>query len=170
VGSTIGPVRPPAEAQIALRFPTAQPPRAPVPHIDGMSYGANGVAPGTLFHFTALLGVFLSDVSGPQAGNFLVWPGSHQVLEAHFRQHGVALLAGGAFPSLGTLAPRPLTARAGDVVLAHYALAHGVAPNLGPHVRYAVFFRLFHQDHERAGTRPLEDLWLEWEGMRGRWS
>src|SRR5689334_4934437 len=43
VAATIGPVRPPAEAQIALRFPAAPPPRAPVPHIDGMSYGANGV-------------------------------------------------------------------------------------------------------------------------------
>jgi hypothetical protein len=166
--SAIGAVRPPGEAQIALRFPSPPPPRGPVPHIDGMSSGANGVTPGTLYHFTALLGVFLSDVSGAQAGNFLVWPGSHQVLEAHFRQHGVAGLAAGVFPTLGTLAPRPLTARAGDVVLAHYALAHGVAPNLGPSVRYAVFFRLFHRDHEGAGIRPLEDLWLEWEGMRGK--
>jgi hypothetical protein len=166
--SAIGRVRPPGEAQIALRFPAAGTPRPPVPHIDGISSGANGVAPGTLYHFTALLGVFLSDVSGAQAGNFLVWPGSHRLLEAHFRQHGVDSLAGGAFPSLGALAPRPLTARAGDVVLAHYALAHAVAPNLGATVRYAVFFRLFHQDHERAGTRPLEDLWLEWEGMGGK--
>jgi hypothetical protein len=167
VTSAVGRVRPPEEAQIALRFPRADAGGGPVPHIDGIASGANGVAPGTLYHFTALLGVFLSDVTAPQAGNFVVWPGSHRLLEAHFRQHGPASIVD-RFPSLALPAPRPLTARAGDVVLAHYALAHGAAPNLGSRVRYAVFFRLFHEDHERVGTRALEDLWLEWEGMRDR--
>jgi hypothetical protein len=170
VASALGRVRTPDEAQIALRFPQGEPAGPPVPHIDGMSSGANGVPPGTLFHFTALLGVFLSDVPDARGGNFLVWPGSHLILEDHFRREGVASLAGGAFPSVGTLAPRALTARAGDIVLAHYALAHAVAPNLGPHVRYAVFFRLFHQDHRSTDTGPLTDLWRQWEGMPGRTS
>jgi hypothetical protein len=166
VGSAVGRVRPPGQAQIALRFPQGEPSPA-VPHIDGISTADNGVPPGTLHHFTALLGVFLSDVAGPCAGNLVVWPGSHILLEQHFRLHGSGAVAGG-FPSLVLPPPRPLVARAGDIVLAHYALAHGVAPNLGPNTRYAVFFRLYHEDHEKIGDRALSDLWIEWDGMRGR--
>jgi len=161
--AAIGPVRVPAEGQIALRFPVAQP-RAVVPHIDGLYAPDNGVPQGTLMHFTALLGVFLSDVTTPEAGNFTVWPGSHRVLEAHFRQHGLADISR-SFPSLEPCRPRPLLGRAGDVVLAHYALAHAAAVNLRPNVRYAVFFRLYHARHEQAGTRPLTELWSQWEGM-----
>jgi hypothetical protein len=29
-----------------------------------------------------------------------------------------------------------------------------------------VFFRLYHPDHQKAGTRPLTELWSLWEGMR----
>jgi len=164
--AAIGRVRVPAEVQIALRFPEAQA-RPVFPHIDGMYTPDNGVPAGTLLHFTALLGVFLSDVTVPDAGNFTVWPGSHHRLEAHFRAHGTSGI-GEAFPSLAPSRHRPLLGRAGDVVLAHYALAHSAAVNLGPHIRYAVFFRLYHADHERADTRPLTELWSQWEGLRPR--
>jgi hypothetical protein len=163
--AAIGRVRPPIEAQIALRFPQAQA-RPLVPHIDGMYAPGNGVPVGTLLHFTGLIGIFLSDVTMPDAGNFTVWPGSHRLLEAHFRQHGTSSIVSG-FPAVDLPEPRPLTGRAGDVVLAHYALAHAAGANLSPHVRYAVFFRLYHADHDRAGTRPLTDQWSLWEGMRG---
>jgi hypothetical protein len=162
--AAIGRVRVPGEGQIALRFPAAHR-RAVVPHIDGMYAPDNGVPAGTLMHFTALLGVFLSDVTGPDAGNFTVWPGSHQLLQTHFRQHGTAAISA-EFPPLAPLQPRPLEARAGDVVLAHYALAHAASVNLGPHVRYAVFFRLYHAEHQSAGTRPLTELWSQWDGVR----
>jgi hypothetical protein len=164
--AAIGRVDVPSEGQIALRFPQAQA-QAPVPHIDGMYAPDNGVPAGTLQHFTALAGVFLSDALVPDAGNFVVWPGSHRRLAAHFRAHGVSSVLAG-LPALGAVAPRPLLVRAGDAVLAHYALAHTGGPNLGPHVRYAVFFRLQHTDHARAGTRPLTEPWSEWEGLRGR--
>jgi hypothetical protein len=166
VASTVGQVRPPERAQIALRFPQREP-TPPVPHIDGMPTPDNGVPPGTLHHFTALLGVFLSDVTGPGQGNFVVWPGSHLLLEGEFRARGPAAMAAG-FPPLAMPPPRPLLAVAGDVVLAHYALAHGAASNLGAHTRYAVFFRIYHRDHDQAGARALSDLWMEWEGMPGR--
>ena len=45
----------------------------------------NGVAAGTIYHFTALAAVFLSDVDEPFAGNFTVWPGSHRALAALLR-------------------------------------------------------------------------------------
>jgi Phytanoyl-CoA dioxygenase (PhyH) len=159
-----GKVRPPAEGQIALRFPSVAPGNPAVPHIDGISTPANGVAPGTLFHFTALGGVFLSDVPEPDRGNFTVWPGSHLMLAEHLRREGPQAVVD-RYPELPLPAPRPIVARAGDALLAHYLLAHGMAPNLGPHIRYAAFFRLFHADHHTFGTRPLLDPWLEWAGL-----
>jgi ectoine hydroxylase-related dioxygenase (phytanoyl-CoA dioxygenase family) len=125
----------------------------------------NGVPAGTLWHFTALGGVFLSDVGSPDAGNFTVWPGSHHALEAYFRKHGTGALDAG-WPKLDLGPPRQIVARAGDALLAHYQLAHGIAGNTSPHIRYATFLRLFHADHDRAGTRCLTDVWHEWEGMR----
>jgi hypothetical protein len=158
-----GKVRPPPQGQIALRFPAPGTPA--VPHIDGVYTPENGVPAGTLWHFTALVGVFLSDVLEPDRGNFTVWPGSHHLLEAHVRRHGPASISS-SFPELPLPPARPIVARAGDAVLAHYQLAHGIAPNLGPHVRYAVFFRLFHVEHDARGTAALADVWREWEGMK----
>jgi hypothetical protein len=159
-----GKVRPPAEAQIALRFPSAAPGNPAVPHIDGISSPGNGVPPGTLLHFTALGGVFLTDVTEPDRGNLTVWPGSHLLLAEHLRREGPQAVVD-RYPDLPLPAPRPILARAGDALLAHYQLAHGIAPNLGPHIRYAIFFRLHHVDHATLGTRPLLDPWLEWEGL-----
>ncbi len=74
-----GRVLPPRDAQIALRFPTPGAERVdPRPHIDGLPRALNGVAAGTIYHFTALVAVFLSDADAPFAGNFTVWPGSHR--------------------------------------------------------------------------------------------
>jgi hypothetical protein len=164
VASTIGPVRPPTRGQIALRFPSADSVDS-VPHIDGVAYPGNGVPPGTLAHFTALLGVFLSDAPQPRCGNFNVWPGSHRVVNDRLRAEGPAGFVGG-FPPLPLGPPRPLCVRAGDAVLAHYQLAHGVAAHRGPHVRYAVFFRLTHVDHDAFGLAALHDLWRVWDGVR----
>jgi hypothetical protein len=157
----------PPTGQIALRFPQKlADPKLPYPHIDGMPGPLNGVEPGTLYHFTALAGVFLSDVTAPFHGNFTVWPGSHRALEAYFRAHGTGELVRG-FPPVEMAPPRQLEARAGDVLLAHYQLAHNAAPNVGPLVRYAVFFRLAHRGHDPTSTATLTDLWHEWEGVRG---
>jgi hypothetical protein len=160
-------VRVPTTGQIALRFPQAvDEPRESHPHIDGMPGPLNGVAPNTIFHFTALGGVFLSDAEAPFHGNFTVWPGTHQTLAAHFARHGTAGLLTG-FPPITKPPARQLRVRAGDGLLAHYQLAHGAAPNVGPHVRYAVFFRLFHQAHDAQSTATMTDIWREWEGLRG---
>jgi hypothetical protein len=163
-----GKVRAPATGQIALRFPQAlaadQAPRDPYPHIDGMPGPLNGVTPNTIFHFTALGAVFLSDVELPFRGNFTVWPGTHVALARHFAAHGTESLLTG-FPPIALPPPRQLRARAGDALLAHYQLAHGAAPNVGPDIRYAVFFRLFHEAHDAASTATMTDPWHEWEGL-----
>jgi hypothetical protein len=154
----------PSECQIALRFPSLSSSASLEPHIDGIS-PPDGERAGTLYHFTALAGVFLNDVPEPNRGNIILWPGSHHLMEQHLRTHGVQEVIG-RYPNLPLSPPQPLRVRAGDALLAHYSLTHAVGPNFGPHVRYAVFFRLFHVDHAEADTGPLMDIWREWEGMR----
>ena len=167
VDAAVGPgmVPQPVTGQIALRFPQdLAAPADPTPHIDGVPAPLNGVPAGRLYHFTALAGVFLSDVAGPFQGNFTVWPGSHRALAAHFAAQGTERLVQG-FPAIALPPPRQLTARAGDAILAHYQLAHAAALNLAPHVRYAVFFRLAHRAHDPTSTATLTDLWREWGGL-----
>lgn len=162
-----GQVMAPRNGQIALRFPqTVAGTKLPHPHIDGIPSPLNGVQAGTLHHFTALAGVFISDVSAPFHGNFTVWPGSHRALEAHFRAHGTEEILR-RFPSVEMAPARQLEVRAGDALLAHYQLAHSAALNVGPHVRYAVFFRLARRGRDETSTATLVDLWREWDGVRG---
>lgn len=159
--------KPVGSGQIALRFPSLQDsPGQPRAHIDGTYSPTNGVKEGTLGSFTMLLAVFLSDLPLPNAGNFTVWPGSHHICAEYLREHGPETLIPG-IPPLDLPAPEQITAQAGDIALCHYQLAHSAAPNVSPHVRYAVFFRLTHVDHDAHKMEVLTDIWREWDGMRG---
>lgn len=165
--SLIGPgqIRPVNAGQIALRFPTTDPPSDPHPHIDGMYTPTNGVKEGTIANFTALVGVLLSDLPNPHAGNFTVWPGSHRLYAEYFREKGSeALLAG--MPEVDLPEPCQITGRVGDAVLCHYQIGHGIAGNGSPHIRYAIFFRLTHVDHDTVHWECMTDIWREWAGMR----
>ncbi|GGJ13997.1 hypothetical protein GCM10010885_24190 [Alicyclobacillus cellulosilyticus] len=162
-----GNIRPVTSAQIALRFPVLQdPPKPPVPHLDGMHSPHNGVPAGTIQNFTMLVGVLLSDVTREYAGNFTVWPGTHRLYEQYFRQHGAEALLQG-MPPVELPEPKQVLGQVGDVIFAHYQLAHGVAMNVSPYIRYAVFFRLYHKDFSRERWQePMLDIWLHWPGMR----
>src|SRR5205085_11018524 len=140
-------IKPVGSGQIALRFPgLADPPPPPKPHLDGMHSPNNGVPEGTIQNFTMLVGVLLSDLTGPYAGNFTVWPGTHHQYEQYFRDQTPQSLLNG-MPPIDMPEPCQISGRAGDVALVHYELAHSAAPNVSPYVRYAVFFRLTHVDH-----------------------
>jgi ectoine hydroxylase-related dioxygenase (phytanoyl-CoA dioxygenase family) len=160
-----GNIKPVRGAQIALRFPTMQdPPSSPHPHLDGMHTPTNGVPYGTIQNFTMLLGVVLSDVPEPFSGNLAVWPGTHHLYEQYFREHGWESLLKG-MPPVDMPEPEQLTAQAGDVVLCHYQLAHGITANLSPNIRYAIYFRLHHVEHDTYSKQAMTDIWLEWPGM-----
>jgi hypothetical protein len=165
--SAIGPgqIKPVSSGQIALRFPVMDQPGEPRPHIDGMYTPTNGVPEGTIANFTALVGVLLSDLPAGYAGNFTVWPGTHRIYEQYFREHGPQALLEG-MPRVDLPEPVQITGRAGDAVLVHYQLAHGIAGNGSPHIRYAIFFRLHHVDHESMHWECMTDIWREWAGMR----
>lgn len=161
-----GKLKPTGSGQIALRFPTlADPPGKPWPHVDGMYSPHNGVPEGVIQHFTMLASAILSDLPEPDIGNFTVWPGTHRLFEAYFREHSPQILLEG-MPKVAMPEPVQIIAKAGDVVLTHYQLAHSVAPHTGPDIRYAIFFRLSHVDHAQIGWRCMTDIWAEWEGMR----
>jgi len=125
----------------------------------------NGVKEGTIGNFTALVSVLLSDVPEPNSGNFTVWPGTHRIFERYFQEYGPESLLKG-MPQVPMPDPVQITGKAGDIVLVHYQIAHGVTPNASPNVRYAIFFRLSHVDHEANHWSCMTDIWLEWEGMR----
>lgn len=154
--------------QLALRFPRpvgteAKPPH---PHIDGVHTPTNGVPKGTLGSFTALVGVFLTPVRRQFAGNFAVWPGSHLKMQNYFREHGIdELMNEGRTPRLDYGEGLQLEVGAGDAVIAHYQLLHGVTMNIAPMPRFAVFFRVTHPTHKENRLDCLTDLWLEWPGV-----
>jgi hypothetical protein len=164
--SAIGTIKPVGGGQIAVRFPGMQdPPGELRGHLDGMHSPHNGVPKGEIRNFTMLAGVVLSEVKTPFAGNLTLWPGSHHVYEQYFRQRGPEALLEGMPPvELGP--PVQVMAEPGDVVLVHYQVKHGAAPNVSPHPRYAIYFRLAHVDHDQHKREAMQDIWLEWEGMR----
>jgi hypothetical protein len=128
-------------------------------------------------NFDALVGVLLSDVPAPMAGELCCYPGSHLALASHLAAPGAmdALRANGntVLPTdrTDTLFARPAahcTGKAGDVFLANYMTAHFIAPNTSPAVRYAVYFRVKGPgfDGQRGGgggnPRPMLEPWVHW--------
>ena len=161
-----GKIKPVNAGQIALRFPTVQdPPPKPGGHLDGMHSPHNGVPSGVIRNFTMLVVIYLCDVPDPYSGNFTVWPGTHHIYETYFREHGPESLLQG-MPKVETPEPEQITGKAGDVVLCHYQIKHGAAPNVSPNVRYAAIFRLRHTNHGDFRPETMTDLWLDWEGMQ----
>jgi hypothetical protein len=165
--SAIGPgmISPVTSGQIALRFPSQEPLHAPHPHIDGMHTPTNGVPAGTIHNFTALIGVILSDIPHADMGNLTVWPGTHRQYEQYFRDRGPQALLDG-MPTVPLAEPVQLTGRQGDAVLCHYQLGHGIAGNSSPFIRYAIYFRLKHVNHDAIHWESMTDIWREWAGMR----
>lgn len=153
--------------QIALRFPSgfnANPKISP-PHLDGLYAPHNGVPPGMIGNFTVLCGVLLSDVPEPFMGNFSAWPGTHRAFEKYFQERGTEKFLDGV-PPIELPQPQQFTGRAGDAILCHYQVGHGIAANISPFIRYAVFFRIHHPDHDSHRQEVLADIWRDWPGMQ----
>jgi hypothetical protein len=170
--SLIGPgmITPVRNGQIALRFPWADreaQPKVMGPHIDGMYSPNNGVTKGTISSFTALVGIFLSDLPDPFAGNFAVWPGTHLQHAEYFQEAGPESLLKGMPP---IILPEPVQflGQAGDAALVHYLLAHSIANNLSPNIRYAIFFRLTRVGLADHKWESMTDAWRDWPGISGR--
>jgi len=131
------------------------------PHIDGIATPHNGVRSKSISNFTALVGVYLTKTPRTYAGNFTVWPGSHQVLERWFRQRGKRAMREG-MPRAEIGRPRQLRHDVGHVVLAHYQLAHTAAVNTSDVDRRAVYFRVWLRDVGKRRWELLTNIWRGW--------
>lgn len=158
-------IQPVHGGQIALRFPVMGEAAQATPHLDGMYSPNNGVPAGTIRNFTALIGVFLSDIPHEDMGNLAVWPGTHRLYENAFRKDGPQSLLNG-LPPVELPQPQQITAQAGDAVLCHYQLAHGITGNSSPFTRYGIFFRLIHKNHDSWQWECMTNIWREWAGMQ----
>mmetsp|Transcript_19739 Transcript_19739/g.39107 ORF Transcript_19739/g.39107 Transcript_19739/m.39107 type:complete len:241 (-) Transcript_19739:80-802(-) len=138
-------------------------------HIDGVKIAEHNQDPDKIFNFTLLCGVYLSDIDQEFAGNFTVFPGSHHTIERYAQQHGTSVIKENGLPAtaIALSSPVQLKVNRGDIMFAHYQLAHTVAPNWSANTRQAVYFRLFHKDHSPMGFRheSMSDIWLEYEHM-----
>jgi hypothetical protein len=97
-----------------------------------------------------------------------VYPRSHRVMERYFRENGFdAVRTGGleALPRLPLARPIQVCAEPGDVVLAHYLLAHSIAPNTSPNIRYAVYFRVSMHPGDVHHAESMTNAWSEWPAM-----
>lgn len=140
-------------------------------HIDGY-----GIPDQTEPHtFTLLAGIYLGDESEAQRGNLWVWPGSHLVHEELFRTQGVnALMAKDSTAGHACLlnpAPdfgqgQPVLAARGDLLLAHYLLAHNQSGNMWNPMRRIVYYRLAAAGHRERWAETQTDALLEYEPVR----
>jgi len=160
------------QAQIALRFPEDKPVPLQIPgtqwHIDGFGKGLHSP-------FTMLVGVTLSRCMEDNSGNLNVFPGSHLSLQEDIKKQvreGSDIFSNEIQPlgldprrkpDLGQ--PIQLKAEPGDVVFVHQKLAHRVGFNGSPNVRYQIYFRLRHVQHEQLKEAALDNVWLEYEGL-----
>ena len=148
--------------QIAIRrVHNHSEPVPPEPHIDGFASGLNGLDEGKIYNHTGLVGVFLTPIATTFAGNFTVWPGSHQVYERCFRERGPrAMWEPAPTPEIGQ--PLQLICGVGDVVLAHYQLGHTAAVKTADTDRIAVYFRIWLRGIELDRWHYLTNIWEGW--------
>lgn len=155
--------------QCALRFPGHDPKSLNnlKPHIDSFHPSKDG-KPGSITPFIAIAGFFLNDIDQDNAGNFAVWPGTHRQFAEYFDKYGADPDLKLGIPPVDLPQPVQIKARAGDMILAHYQLAHTAAANLSRDVRYAVYIRMHHADRPKDSLDVLTDIWKYWYGVTAK--
>jgi ectoine hydroxylase-related dioxygenase (phytanoyl-CoA dioxygenase family) len=160
-----GKVVPSTNVQCALRFPDDGSSDLKVGcHIDSFQPSVDG-NPGSIKPFIAIAGFFLNDIDQDNAGNFTVWPGTHRQFAKYFEKHGADPELKLGIPPVELPEPVQIKAKAGDMIFAHYQLAHTAATNFSHAIRYAVYIRMHHADRPKDSLDVLTDIWKYWYGM-----
>ena len=151
--------------QIALRFPSQEPVRAPHPHLDGMYTPTNGVPKGVIRNFTALVGVVLSRIPHDDVGNLTVWPGTHRQYERYFRERGPEALLEACPPfrclPRGSSPASPATPswRTINSAMASPATRRPTSATPSTSASSTSTTTAIHWE-------CMTDIWREWDGMR----
>lgn len=157
------PLEVPDWTQVALNIPPFDH-RPSRHHLDGAAPPEPDGRPGT---FTLLVGIFLTDQPERDMGNLWVWPGTHRTHEAYFREHGTdVLVESRGYTPIDLPESEQIVGQAGDVLLAHYMLAHNIGGNTSPTTRRVVYFRLSCEGHRDRWRDMLVDALLEFEPVR----
>jgi len=128
--------------------------------------------------FTMLVGICMSegqDSSDENHGQFLAWPGSHAKLHPLIPNRikkGLITDPSSVFndierPDLGGPIRVPL--KPGDAVIVHQRTGHSGGPNLGPHIRKNLYFRVSNSKHDtylKSGELLNGWVWAEYAGVR----
>jgi hypothetical protein len=122
-------------------------------------------------NFDVLVGICLSETKVKNSGELICWPGSHDRLASwlarddnmeNLKAQGNALLPTGKKSKelFDGLCPHSCLAKPGDVFLANYMVAHAIAPNASPNIRYAVYFRV--KGPNFCGNESMLYPWINW--------
>ncbi len=154
----------PWQVQIALNIPPYSH-RPGGPHLDAAN--AEPTDSPNRSTFTLLAGILMSDQLTENSGNLWVWPGTHLIHAAYFREHGPQMFC--AYPPIDLPMPQQVTGRAGDLLLAHYLLGHNIGGNYASEkTRRALYFRISNADHASHRNEFLQDTWLDYEPIRSQ--
>lgn len=152
----------PPQVQVALNIPpfSHRPGR---PHIDASNAEPSPeVTPST---FTLLAGVFMTDQLSEDSGNLWVWPGTHLTHAEYFRERGVEMYC--AYPDIELPEPVQVTARAGDLLLAHYLLGHNIGGNFASQTtRRMLYYRVSARGHFDRPERILTEPWYQYAAVQ----
>jgi hypothetical protein len=115
-----------------------------------------------------LVGVLMSDQATENSGNLWVWPGTHALTAAYFREHGPeAIVSCESVPPIELPEPTQILGKAGDVVFAHYLLNHNSGGNYeSTETRRCVYYRLRRLGHLEHWREAICDEALEFDGVR----
>lgn len=150
--------------QVALNFPRAEHFDLE-PHVDSF-HPSKDKGPGQITPFTAIAGIYLNELSADWSGNFTVWPGTHRIFEQYYKSHKPDPNMKYGIPSVELPKPIQLKVKAGDLVFAHFQLAHDASVNMSEAIRYAIYFRMNHVDQGPADIETLSDIWKYWDGIK----
>lgn len=150
--------------QIALNFPCSESFDLD-PHVDSFHPSKDG-APGKITPFTAIAGIYLNELSEDWSGNFTVWPGTHRLFEQYHKKNKPDPDMKFGIPPVPMPKPIQLKVKAGDMVFAHFQLAHDASANMSEAIRYAVYFRMNHVEQGKEAVETLSDIWRYWDEMK----
>ena len=105
-------------------------------HIDGTWLAREQQSFAPIPFFRLLIGIYLTDLSQPDRGTFIIHPRGHHDVAHYFHElaNGAEPGVEEAFGSLGLISVPPelqLLAQPGDVICAHPLLPHSIAANHG---------------------------------------